>query len=306
MAFTLSPNKTTITRAGIDMWWIKKSTDAGYFKLGRLYDGKVSYKSYSQKTSKGITKDFGALFEASAKMYSTDKTIVLKTLDKLSQGSFAQQIATVTRDLFGSIGLTNPYFGFTWKFVCDADSDKNRYIEIKALRKVATADVHTVIDQTEVTALDGSVADDLYALAGLTDRTGIHPSGIAKIEIASTYGGSYSSIGEIMNGKLIIELLAEMDSEGIARGYAVKIDCEGESMNATSTELGQLDALSGQAVYAKATLMDGTVVQMGSSSEQQVGITWEFISNKDSTGAKKIKYVGTGIVPISSLDNLFV
>jgi len=293
-----------ITDAGTQPFYVGL-TDAAFYNISNLYDGKIEVKTMSQDDSFAQPLAFGAEINATAKMFNTDKTNVLKTLDQLSTRTINHVINTRGSGSIQTNGLAIPTGGTKWKFVCDADSNKVRYIELNLTRK---------IDATEITALLTTAApsygtavstDALYTFNSLA-RTGIIPAGFRSFEICATYNGTFQDIGNIKNGKLIIELLTSTDSLGREVGYAMKIDVEVEGMQASATELAQLQALATQATYFKITLLDGTVVTLGNVTNQQLGINWAFTTDKDSTGEAYIKFVGSGIVQSTELDGIFV
>jgi len=304
LSLTSGGASVNITDEGTAPFYVGK-TDAAFYNLGSLYDGKIQVNTFSQNDSLAQPIAFGAELNASAKIFNTDKTNVLKTLDKLSTRVINHVINTRGQGTYTSNGLTIPSFGMKWKFVCDADSNKARYVELTATRRVVATDITTLLTTAAPSYGTAVSTDDLYALNSLA-RSGIIPAGFRTFEICATYNGTFQDVGVIKNGKLVIELLTSQDSLGQEVGYGMKIDVEVEAMQASATELAQMQALATQATYFKITLLDGTIVTLGNATNQQIGINWSVISDKDSTGEATIKMVGSGIVQSTELDAIFV
>jgi hypothetical protein len=148
-------------------------------------------------------------------------------------------------------------------------------------------------------------SDILYTLNAVTKSETI-PAGFSSFSVCNTYNGTFLNIGEILNGKLTMELLTTMDSLGCEVGYAIKIDVSVEAMQASATEAALLENLSGETIFYKITLLDGTVFTLAASAGEQLGIDWEFNSEKDSDGITFLRYTGTGVVLSTVLDAIFV
>lgn len=304
MAATFSSNRSHIVTARIDSWWVESSTDQAFYAFDKLYDGKVEVLNLTQPDSHGQPIPFGAQLKASAKVFNTDKANILKVLDTLGSHDLIHLINTPA-GCIQSLTTVDLYAGFKWKFICDADSNKNRYVEIEASRIIGTSEITEMVATAEPSHNSQVNTDLLWPMAVLT-RAGIYPAGFASVTICDTYNGSFLPMGLVMNGKLTIELLTQPDSLGKETGYAVKIDAAWDNMQASTSELAQLEDLNGQNVFLKIALLDGTVVFLGNAGTTQVGLQWTFTSDKDSLGSTIMKNVASGIILSTLLDGVFV
>lgn len=282
--------------------------DHSYVDLYSLYEGKISVQSVAEMNTKKQSIDSAGKIALSGKLYNTDKATMLLFLNVLAQNNIEHAVKTVGGVWFGMMDVegTVNYMGTKWKFVCDGDSDKMRYIELSASVVVDKVNIPLFFDRDPITIGTIRSGDVLYGMEAATEQTGIYPAGIQKFEISHIYSGSYQNVGSVMNGKVIIELLTTPDADGMEIGYGAKVDIEVRAQQSSADELAQLGNLSGQDTFAKLTLLDGTVLTFASSGGQQIGIAWDAVQEKDSDGLAYIKYTGTGIIPISALDSIFV
>lgn len=296
--------EVNITDSGTVPFYIGK-TDRAFYSLGNIFEGKVNVNTLSQSDSLAQPIPFSSELVASCRIFNTDKTNVLKILDSLSTRSINHVINTRASGTFTSNGLTIPIFGTKWKFVSDGDANKVRYLEITANRRVIATETTTLLTTAAPSYGTALSTDALYPLNSLA-RSGIIPAGFSKFEICASYNGTFQDVGSINNGKLTVELLTSFDASiGGDAGYAMQVSFEVDGMQMSSTELAQMQSLATQATYVKITLLDGTVVTLGNATNQQIGINWQVISDKDSTGEGHIHYSGGGIVQSTELDAIF-
>lgn len=305
LAATSGGSPIDLTTDGSGTLFITR-VDAAYYSLKNLYDGKIDVKNISRNESHGQPITRGAILSASGKIMDTSKTNLLKTLDKLSSKKFAQVINMFGGSLpVSSIGLAIPTFGLKWIFNCVGDSDKDRYLEVMASRRIIAAEISALLGTAAPSYGTPIATDDLYLLNSLSNQNSIC-AGFESISLADVYNATFQEVGSLMNCSLIMELLTNNTSLGEDEGYNIKIDVSADALQASDTESAQLQTLSTQAHFLKVKLLgDGTIITLGNSSRQQAGINWNFLSDKDADGNRIIKYSGSGIVKASELDAIF-
>jgi len=292
-----------IADAGTAPYYVQ-AADGGFYSLGDLFEGKLQVKTVEQKATKGINRAYGATLTASAKMFDTSKTKVLKTLDKLST-SYFDQVINIDDGAITSDGLADPIFGLLWEFVVQKGL---RYLQISADREIDASEL-TALLTTAAPSYGSQVSTDaLYLLATLL-QTEQAIAGFRDFQVCQTYNGSFMSIGDLTNYKLSIKLIPnpKKNQLGMSIPFAVQITGEVEAFQASQTELAQQQALVLGPFFVKIPLLgDGTVITLGNVNGPQAGIGCTFNNDTDSTGNSNVVYAFEGIVDISELDNIFV
>ena len=293
MALGLSYLPADIRNAGLDAvnpLKIKAGTDIGHYTIGPSAEGKINASVITTNDSRLRNRPIAVDFLGTVKMLDTEKVTVLQKLQNIGVGdnNLIWQLA--------SGQAFQAQMGCKWKFVCDSDMDKDRYIEFTGdckylINKGASSEVDWAAITGSPTPGTPNVGDALYTwnTPGLNTNA-IFPAGFKQFSIKKATDGSYEDTGVIRNGKLTAELLTVKDSHGRSYGHSIKITVECECMQ-TSAETAIL-ANEGVAIDYKITLVDATVFTLAST----LGIKWEWHNDTDADGVAFIKYSGVGVV----------
>jgi hypothetical protein len=162
--------------AAIDSWWIKLYGDDAYYNLFEIKDGKAVAKSVTDTDSKKRKHGKSIDLVFTGKIMRTDKTKLLKLLPAMVSGFTDHIITTVGGTTFSSANLAEPFFGLHWKFTVSKDMDVDRYVEIRATRRISRSDWDELIAAAPAVGTQDA-GDGLYALATLP-KSSIYPSGL--------------------------------------------------------------------------------------------------------------------------------
>lgn len=307
----LGKTKANILQAGIKKAYLKYTSPAGvadpaYHLLPFIKNGKVSFKYYLDKDTSQVDYPISGILTGSLDCLATNKTNLLKILDSMALGQM-DFLLMETNDPTGaanawqSAALTPPYVGLKWKFVCDGAVDKTRFVTFSFNRKLLLSDLANLI---KVAPIIGTPAADVLLPLDSLVRGDMIPAGFQSVTCSiAGGGGATDNFGYIRTSKLEVELLVDDTEEyGISQGYGVHVKLDFESMQRAAADITQLNVIAQRANDWKITLMDGTVVTLTSA----IGFHADILNDKDSNGIVYSKVGGEGIIPISSLDGLFV
>ena len=225
----------------------------------------------------------------------TAKAGFLEKLDSVGSGDINFIITDVDAQTYSSGSITVPVIGMKWTFVNDKDMDGERYVQFNVDRSLTQAEFAQLIGAPPA---DGTpnVVDTLYTL-GQQTAADIFPAGFSTVQIQKT-GETAELLGDVMEGKLTMELLTVQDSRQRAVGYAAQFAVDVKIMQASSTELALWDDVVINKNNVIITLVDGTIFTF----TNQVGVKFIYTSDKDSDGIKFIHLTGTGVVLLTAID----
>lgn len=290
-----------ITTVGTLPLFVRR-VDVAYYNLLSLHDGSVTVDPVFREEGHKIPITRGAMLKAKAQIMDTSKVNLLKTLDQLSSNKMSHVINLTGGGSLVSHGLARPFFGLGWKFVCEGDGEKDRYLEISASRRVNRDETNALLTTAAPSYGTPDSADKLYLLASLSAQ-GSLSAGFEYLALADAFGNVYQEVGSLTGCSLILELITIMNQFGEEEGQLIKVDVAADALQASTTEMAQLAALSAQAHYVKVKLLgDGTIFTFGTASKQQVGVTWSFDGSGDMDKHRMIKYRGAGTMKVSELD----
>jgi hypothetical protein len=297
MAISLSRVRANQLIGGISKWWVKAAGDTGYYDLGALFEGKLNLDALgTQKDSQQRPRQNALELKASAKLFNTEKTNMIKTLDYLCFQDLDHVIHSINgvHSVSSALLTHDPYFGFSAKLVSDADMDKIRYIEIAADRKLTLTGSYDELSLMTAAhpTVPGSqpTADTLHALASIA-RSGEVPAGFAKVEIGETVGAD-QDVGVIRNGKFIAEFYGQRDSRGRTHCTAIKFDISVECLQTALAEIIQAKDIANADIDVKITFVDGLIF----TATNQLGVEWSFDLKEDMNDSAFVKLVAQGAV----------
>ena len=184
-----SDNRANIYNAGLESIYAKAAGDVAYYNLMNFYDGKLNINMIGQDDKHKKPNNFSQDLIATAKLLNTSKLQMMSVLQALSNDDLDFIINTQSGKAFSSALMTdNPYFGFGWKFVCDSDMDKPRYLDILIDRRLIS-DEYALIRGAAPAHGSADPGDDLYALNGASDEA--IAAGLSKIEFRLATVSSY-------------------------------------------------------------------------------------------------------------------
>jgi hypothetical protein len=307
----LSKTKANIKQAGFKTIYLKYTSPAGvadpaYHILPFIKNGKASYKYFLDKDSLGqdypISGDLNISFDCMA----TNKTNLLKVLDSLALGQIDFMLKEVNdptgaANAWSSSTLNPATIGLKWLFVCDGTVDKTRFVTFTLKRKMLLSDLVNLIGVAPVV---GTPAADVLLPFDSLARGDMIPAGFKSVTCsAAGGGGNTDNFGFIRTSKLSIELMVDDTEEfGISQAYGAHVKLDFEAMQRAAADITQLNVVAARANDYLVTLMDGTVLTLTSA----IGFHAEVLNDKDSNGIVYSKVGGEGIIPISSVDGLFV
>lgn len=304
----LSLAKANLKPAALKNLYVKATTSAGvadaaYYALPFIRAGIASIKTFEFLDSVGREYPFAGMLHIEAECTATHKTNMLKMLDALATNQIDVYGLGVSTQNYFTEGLTPAFAGLKWSFICDGSVDKHRFVKFEFSRGLQTSEFDAVLSLSSPTLGTPATSDVLYALNSLV-RADIIPAGFKSVTCsAAGGGGATDNFGLIRNGKLTMELLVDSTEMYLrAQGYLVHFAYEFEMMQTANSELIQLDTIATRENDFKITLMDGTVVTLTS----QAGVTFDHQNNKDSTDIAFTKFLGSGTIPMGSLDAVFV
>jgi hypothetical protein len=274
--------------SGVDVWKISNvSASDAFVSLGLLKDGKVSVKSLAETDTRKRGHAYGYQIEITAKGLYTNKAAVLELLSAVSaSGPLYQKIT------FVNAGTICGQWGFSWKFVCEGDTEKIRYIEYKATF-ASTWTTWAALWATP--GADGTPSGTLAAFAPAT----MYTSQCTALKFVKT-GEAAETVGLFRDFKFEIgSKVFKMDSQGREYSAGVEFTLEFNMLQATSTELLLLDDVAQYNGGFTITLGDGTAFAL---SGGLAGTEWDFQHDNDSEDAAVIHVKGTGILTLAEYD----
>jgi hypothetical protein len=162
--------------ATITSWHIRLNGDDAYYSFFELKDAKIVFKSVTdsddrkRKTGKAID------LLITAKVMRTGRVNLLEVLPALVSDYTDHIITTEGGTTFSSANLAEPFFGFHWRFNSSKDLDTDRYLEIRATRRIRREDWDELIAAAPAVGTPDA-GDGLYAMLTLP-KSSIYPSGL--------------------------------------------------------------------------------------------------------------------------------
>lgn len=297
-----------VLQAGLSLIYAKVAGDSStrYYTLGDFFEGKVNAKEFVRKNKKGIPNGFSLDFKTAAKLMYTNKTKMMAVLNALSIYDLDFIVRTDNGIDFSSALLSNPYFGLNWKFVCEGDVDKDRYIEISIDRRLIGSEWTTV--RGTIPALGAEdPGDALYAIRAMTEADVI-AAGLSKIEFRLASSGSWDNVlGSFRKTKVIVELLTTTEQLGRSIGQKnVRVSVEAEALQSSGTELALIASGSSSFINAlfdfKLTFAgDGMIMTLDNMANAQ----FSYDNDKDADDVSVVKLNIEGTITTTQLASLF-
>lgn len=287
-ALGFTSNPLHILPDGIATWKIKSGDDVGHYDLGLLSNARVNPQALFDLDSYRRQRVFAIQVDASARMLNTHKTSVLEKLGLLGVESMNQIITARNAAVYAGT------LGFHWRFVCEEDMSRSRYIEVFA-DGILIPDHASYEDWTDFitspVAGTPDAGDYLYGLDA-TNIAGRVPAGF--VSVSWTGSGETENMGELRKTKLIVT--GEGRQNGYGRSFVnqIHVDLEFEMMQGGhATELGIIDdAVTDAAPGFIVTLADGAVLTLSTT----LGMTFEHLNVTDSTDIGAIKVSAGGSI----------
>lgn len=297
-----------ILQAGVSLIYAKVAGDAStkFYSLGDFYESKVNVNELFRKNKKGIANGHSLDFLTSAKLMYTNKTKMMAVLQALSIYDLDFIVRTDNGIDFSSSLLTVPYFGLKWKFVCEGDLDKDRYIEIGIDRRMIGSEWTTV--RGAIPALGANdPGDALNAINAMTEADVI-AAGLTSIEFRLAAGSSWdNNLGQIRNAKVEIELMTTKQQEGRSIGQKnVRVSIEAEGLQSSGTELALLAASGSTFInslfdYKVTFAGDGMIMTL----DNMAGAQFSYANDKDADDVSIVKFKIEGMITTTQLASLF-
>lgn len=296
----LSLSRASIKGGSVTGWNIQTAAGTGWAGISFLRNGKFNLETLSTKTSTGINRPYAVKLTASVQTIATGNlTKIIEVLDSMVGAEVESQIQLDNGQTFDS-SLIAPSAnesgaGFSWKFVSDKDRDDTAYIEFQVERIMSIANAETALGGTFETSLSPTNANFTAWEQTIAD---IVPAGINTIKAGA---GAYTThdFGIIRNGKFTAETLTVKDSYGrnCADGR-IKVMFEADMLQASSTEVNQLDTIAGLDLDWQLVFASGRTFQADSA----LGFDYNLEVGTDREGVSFVKIKGEGIMASSAWD----
>jgi hypothetical protein len=297
-----------VVQAGLSALYAKVAGDSStaYYSLGDFYEGKFSANMLARKNKKGIANGHSMELVTTARLMYTKKTVMMSVLPVLHKRDLDIIVRTDNGIDISSELLTVPYFGFGWKFVCEGDMDKDRYIEIMSDRLITGAE-WTTVRGTMPSLGVADPQDELYAIRAMTAAEVI-AAGLSKVEFRLASAGSWTDeLGSIRNAKVEVEGLTTKQQHGRTIGQKnIRVKVSVEALQSSATELALLAASSSTFINAlydfKITFAgDGMIMTL----DNMAGAVFSYANDKDADDVSIIKLDIEGTITETQLASLF-
>lgn len=295
---------SNILPAGISAWRILAED---WVSLGDIRDGKITGTPMFNSNDRLMERPHGMLVEASAKLMSTGKTTALTFLDQLALVQY-HDLTLINSAMTGGTYIYLPTSSHTkWRFVITGGHTQNRYIEILTKRYLPFVGSAPVFEDIFTTAAQTTATGDPVFFGYTPTPATIHSSHITNFYVRNAGETVWENPSSIESDPTLeLELMTPKDDQNGAYRNNGLVKVTISLILQSTTRAGMILKLNDVAQSVSNDIRldgaDGTQFTF----LDNMGFVPTFANEGNAESNQAIRVTGTGVIPLASLDAVFV